>query len=129
MTGLGDLLGASKGAQPSITSPEEVDMAFSPLEQTGIPVDEQFRNWSELIVTPFDKDTVDPYTRTRVILMNGIEGRVDPVLPPIRPPHRQSRAQAGPGLAAASKPTSKGPSTASTPATRHPWKPRSATNR
>jgi hypothetical protein len=48
-------------------------MAFNPLEQTGIPVDEQFRNWSELNVTPFDKHTVDPYTRTRVILMNGTE--------------------------------------------------------
>jgi hypothetical protein len=48
-------------------------MAFNPLEQTGIPVDEQIRNWSELNVEPYDKRTVDPYTRTRVILMNGIE--------------------------------------------------------
>src|SRR5215203_400391 len=48
-------------------------MAFNPLEQTGIPVDEQFRNWSELNTTPYDKGSVDPYTRTRVILMNGIE--------------------------------------------------------
>ena len=48
-------------------------MSFNPLEQAGIPVDEQFRNWSELNVTPYDKGTVDPYTRTRVILMNGIE--------------------------------------------------------
>jgi hypothetical protein len=48
-------------------------MAFNPLDQKGIPVPEQFRNWSELNVTPYDKDTVDPYTRTRVILMNGIE--------------------------------------------------------
>jgi hypothetical protein len=48
-------------------------MSFNPLEQAGIPVEEQFRNWSELNVTPYDKGTVDPYTRTRVILMNGIE--------------------------------------------------------
>ena len=48
-------------------------MAFNPLDQKGIPVPEQFRNWSELNVTPYDKGTVDPYTRTRVILMNGIE--------------------------------------------------------
>lgn len=48
-------------------------MAFNPLDQTGIPVDEQTRNWSELNVTPYDKHTVDPFTRTRVILMNGIE--------------------------------------------------------
>jgi hypothetical protein len=48
-------------------------MSFNPLDQTGIPVEEQFRNWSELNVTSYDKRTVDPYTRTRVILMNGIE--------------------------------------------------------
>ena len=48
-------------------------MAFNPLDQKGIPVPEQFRNWSELNITPYDKQTVDPYTRTRVILMNGIE--------------------------------------------------------
>jgi hypothetical protein len=46
---------------------------MNPLEQPGIPVEEQFRNWSELNVTPFDKLDVHPYTRTRVILMNGIE--------------------------------------------------------
>jgi len=48
-------------------------MAFNPLEESGIPVEEQFRDWSELNVEPYDKATVDPYTRTRVILMNGAE--------------------------------------------------------
>jgi len=48
-------------------------MAFNPLEQKGIPIDDQFRNWSELNVEPYDKRDVHPYTRTRVILMNGIE--------------------------------------------------------
>jgi hypothetical protein len=48
-------------------------MAFNPLDQKGIPVPDQFRSWSELNVEPYDKRTVDPYTRTRVILMNGIE--------------------------------------------------------
>jgi len=32
--------------------------------------EDQFRNWSELNVEPFDKREVDPYTRTRVILMH-----------------------------------------------------------
>jgi len=45
----------------------------NPLEEPGIPVEDQFRNWSELNVDPYDKMEVDPYTRTRVILMNGIE--------------------------------------------------------
>jgi hypothetical protein len=48
-------------------------VAFNPLDQKGIPVPAQFRNWSELNVAPYDKKTVEPYTRTRVILMNGIE--------------------------------------------------------
>jgi hypothetical protein len=48
-------------------------MAFNPFDQPGIPVEEQFRDWSELLPEPYDKREVDPYTRTRVILMNGIE--------------------------------------------------------
>jgi hypothetical protein len=46
---------------------------MNPLEQKGIAPEEQLRNWSELNVEPFDKLGVHPYTRTRVILMNGIE--------------------------------------------------------
>jgi hypothetical protein len=48
-------------------------MAFNPLEQKGIPIDQQLRTWSELNVQPYDKLQVDPYTRCRVIVMNGIE--------------------------------------------------------
>jgi hypothetical protein len=46
---------------------------MNPLEEKGIAVEDQFRSWSELNVAPYDKLDVDPYTRTRVILMNGIE--------------------------------------------------------
>ena len=46
---------------------------MNPLDQKGIAVEDQFRNWSELNVAPYDKLDVHPYTRTRVILMNGIE--------------------------------------------------------
>lgn len=48
-------------------------MAFSPLQERGIPLEKQIRNWSELNVKPYDKNSVHPYTRTRVIFMNGIE--------------------------------------------------------
>lgn len=48
-------------------------MSFNPLTEKGIPLDQQLRNWSELNVQPYIKDQVDPYTRTRVITMNGIE--------------------------------------------------------
>jgi rubrerythrin len=48
-------------------------MAFNPLKEKGIPIEKQFKNWSELNTVPYDKDTVHPYTRTAGILMNGIE--------------------------------------------------------
>jgi len=48
-------------------------MTLNPLTETGIPVEKQFRNWNELNSEPYDKLRADPYTRTRVILMNGIE--------------------------------------------------------
>ena len=46
---------------------------MNPLDEKGIAVEDQFRSWSELNVDPYDKLDVHPYTRTRVILMNGIE--------------------------------------------------------
>jgi hypothetical protein len=46
---------------------------MNPLDQEGIALEDQFRNWSELNVEPYDKQEVHPYTRSRVILMNGIE--------------------------------------------------------
>jgi rubrerythrin len=48
-------------------------MGLNPLEHRGIPVADQVKSWSEINPEPYDKDRVDPYTRTRVILMNGIE--------------------------------------------------------
>ncbi|WP_395108399.1 hypothetical protein [Actinomadura sp. SCN-SB] len=48
-------------------------MAFNPLEHRGIPLDRQIRNWSELNVAPVDPDRADPYTKCRIITMNGIE--------------------------------------------------------
>jgi hypothetical protein len=48
-------------------------MSFNPLEQKGVPVDEQFRSWRELNVDPVDIEGGDPYTRCRIVVMNGIE--------------------------------------------------------
>jgi hypothetical protein len=48
-------------------------MSFNPLKEKGMPIEKQIRNWSDLNVKPYDKKQVHPYTRTRVILMNGIE--------------------------------------------------------
>jgi hypothetical protein len=46
---------------------------FNPLEHQGIPLERQIRNWRELNVDPIDPELVDPYTRCRIITMNGIE--------------------------------------------------------
>jgi hypothetical protein len=46
---------------------------FNPLDHKGMPLDQQLRNWRELDVEPIDPEAVDPYTRCRIITMNGIE--------------------------------------------------------
>ncbi|HEX8629098.1 MAG TPA: hypothetical protein VF755_13095 [Catenuloplanes sp.] len=46
---------------------------FNPLDHKGLPLDQQIRNWRELNVEPIDPEAVDPYTRCRIITMNGIE--------------------------------------------------------
>ena len=52
----------------------EIVMAqFRPFEMDSIPIEEQFMNWKEIVQPSYDKKSVDAYTRTRVILMNGIE--------------------------------------------------------
>jgi rubrerythrin len=48
-------------------------MTFNPLQEKGIPFERQVKKWDELNIGPYDKNEVHPYTRTRVILMNGIE--------------------------------------------------------
>ena len=48
-------------------------MSFNPLRERGIPLEKQLRNWSELNVQPYQTDAVHPYTRCRVIAMNGVE--------------------------------------------------------
>ncbi len=40
-------------------------MAFNPLKEKGMPVEKQLRSWDELNVTPYNKNEVHPYTRTR----------------------------------------------------------------
>ena len=48
-------------------------MSFNPLKEKGIPVEKQLRSWHEIARKPFNKTEVDCYSRTRQILMNGIE--------------------------------------------------------
>lgn len=48
-------------------------MSFNPLQEKGIPVEKQIRTWHDIVKRPFNKFEVDCYSRTRQILMNGIE--------------------------------------------------------
>lgn len=48
-------------------------MTFNPLDQKGMPVEKQLRTLKQLNTQPYDKLEVDPYTKCRIIAMNGIE--------------------------------------------------------
>ncbi len=46
---------------------------MNPFEQKPMPMEKLLMNWNTLYPTPYDKRTADPYTKIRIILMNGIE--------------------------------------------------------
>lgn len=46
---------------------------MNPFNESYKPIDDLFRNWDSIKLKPYNKNTVDPYTKTRVILMNGTE--------------------------------------------------------
>ena len=46
---------------------------MNPFDLKPQRADKVFTNWNKVLVKPYDKNEVDPYTRTRVILMSGTE--------------------------------------------------------
>ena len=46
---------------------------MNPFEQKPINLLASFQNWKQLYPKSYDKHEVDPYTKTRIILMNGTE--------------------------------------------------------
>lgn len=48
-------------------------MSFNVLKEKGIDLDNQLRTWHDIAHRHFNKNEVDCYSRTRQILMNGIE--------------------------------------------------------
>ncbi len=48
-------------------------MSFNALKEKGMDIDKQVRTWHDIAHRHFNKNEVDCYTRTRQILMNGIE--------------------------------------------------------
>ena len=43
------------------------------LKEKGMPLDKQVKSWHDIVKRPYNRELVDNYTRTRQILMNGIE--------------------------------------------------------
>lgn len=48
-------------------------MSFNPFNEKPINIDSTFVDWSKIYPVSYDKYDVDPYTKTRTILMNGTE--------------------------------------------------------
>lgn len=46
---------------------------FNPFEEKPIPIEKTFMDWETINPKPYNKNSVDPYTKTRIILMNGTE--------------------------------------------------------
>ena len=46
---------------------------MNPFEEKAKLPEEQLENWKTVYPKPYDKSEVDPYTKTRIILMNGTE--------------------------------------------------------
>lgn len=48
-------------------------MSFNPFNEKPISIDKCFDDWTKLYPKAYDKEKTDPYTKTRIILMNGTE--------------------------------------------------------
>lgn len=46
---------------------------FNPFNEKPIPVDKWFMDWDEMYPCSYNKETVNPYTKCRIVLMNGTE--------------------------------------------------------
>lgn len=46
---------------------------MNPFKECPASLTSMFQNWKQLYPKPYDKREVDPYTKTRIILMNGTE--------------------------------------------------------
>ncbi len=48
-------------------------MSFNPFEEKPVALEKIYEDWAKLYPKAYNKEDVDPYTKTRVILMNGTE--------------------------------------------------------
>ena len=48
-------------------------MSFNPFKQKATTVEKGLESWQKIFVEPYDKADTDPFTKLRIILMNGTE--------------------------------------------------------
>ena len=48
-------------------------MNFNPFDEKPMPLEKTFMDWQMMYPKPYNKETADPYTKTRIVLMNGTE--------------------------------------------------------
>lgn len=48
-------------------------MSFNPFKEKPVAINKLFMNWDQLYPKAYSKNDTDPYTKTRIILMNGTE--------------------------------------------------------
>ena len=46
---------------------------FNPFNEKPLPVDKWFMDWNTMYPCPYNKETTNPYTKCRIVLMNGTE--------------------------------------------------------
>ena len=47
--------------------------SFNPFEERPLPIEKTYMDWNAMYPCPYNKETVDPYTKCRIVLMNGTE--------------------------------------------------------
>ena len=50
-----------------------MNSAINPFKEKPVNINKCFLNWQKIFVKPYNKKTVNPYTKARIILMNGTE--------------------------------------------------------
>ena len=48
-------------------------MSMNPFEEKPVDIESTIQDWNSLYPKQYNKHEVDPYTKTRIILMNGTE--------------------------------------------------------
>ncbi len=46
---------------------------FNPFEEKPLPIEKIFMDWDTIYPRPYNKETTNPYTKCRIVLMNGTE--------------------------------------------------------